>query len=81
MALHATFHQFADPTFLTEPPAVFNADPVEVFAATDIAEVLNDTHEQLQKKIEEYEERGSGWVLHELLRLDLHAYIYEPMRA
>ena len=33
------------------------------------------------KKIDDFEERGSGWVLHELSRLDLHTYIYDPLRA
>ena len=81
VALRVTFHQSTDPTFLTEPPAVFSSDPVEVFAATNIDEALNGIHEQLMKKLEEFEERGSGWVLHELLRLDFHAYVHEPLRA
>ena len=25
--------------------------------------------------------RGSGWILHELSQLDLHTYVYDPLRA
>ena len=60
VALHVIFRQSADPSFLTEPPAVFNTSPVEVLAATDIDEALDAIREQLLKKIEEFEERGSG---------------------
>ena len=81
VALHAIFHQSTDPTFLSEPPAVFNSLPVEILAATDIDGALDEVREYLQKKIDEFEERGSGWILHELLRLDLHTYVYEPLRA
>ena len=81
IALHATFHQATDPTFLSEPPPVFKTTPIEVLTATDIDEVLQSVIEQLLKKIDDFEERGSGWVLHELSRLDLHKYIYDPLRA
>ena len=81
IALHATFHQATDPTFLSEPPPVFKTTPIEVLTATDIDEVLQSVIEQLLKKIDDFEERGSGWVLHELSRLDLHTYTYDPLRA
>ena len=81
IALHATFHQATDPTFLSEPPPVFKTTPIEVLTATDIDEVLQSVIEQLLKKIDDFEERGSGWVLHELSRLDLHTYIHDPLRA
>ena len=60
---------------------VFKTTPIEVLTATDIDEVLQSVIEQLLKKIDDFEERGSGWVLHELSRLDLHTYIHDPLRA
>ena len=81
VALHVNFHQSADLSFLTDPPAVFNSEPVEVLAATDLDEALNAIFESLLKMIEEFQERGSGWVLHELLRLDLHTHIFDPLRG
>ena len=81
VALHVTFHQATDPTFLSEPPPVFKSLPVEILVGTDIDEVLHLITDQLLKKIDDFEERGSGWVLHELSRLDLHTYVYDPLRA
>ena len=81
VALHVTFHQATDPTFLSEPPPVFKSMPVEILEGTDIDEGLNIITNQLMKKIDDFEERGSGWVLHELSRLDLNTYIYDPLRA
>ena len=37
--------------------------------------------EQLLKKIGDFEQRGSGWILHKLSRLDLRTYIYDPLWA
>ena len=81
VALHVTFHQATDPTFLSEPPPVFKSSPLEILAATDIDEVLQSIYDQLLKKIDDFESRGSGWILHKLSRLDLHTYIYDPLRA
>ena len=80
-ALHVVFHQATDPTFLSEPPPVFKTTPIEILTATDIDEVPQTIMEQLLKKIDEFETRGSGWILHELSRLDLHTYVYDPLCA
>ena len=81
VALYVTFHQATDPTFLSEPPPVFNTLPVEILTATDIDQVLHTITDQLLKKIDDFEQRGYGWVLRELSRLDLHTYVYDPLRA
>ena len=49
--------------------------------STDLDEALNSIFENLLKLIEEFQERGSGWVLHELLRLDLQTYAFDPLRG
>ena len=81
VALHASFHQATDPTFLTEPHPVFNSLPIEILPATDIDEALQEVFKSLMKKIDEYMSRGSCWILHELLRLDLHTYEYIPLQG
>ena len=40
VALHVTFRQATDPTFLSEPPPFFKTTPIEILTATDIDEVL-----------------------------------------
>ena len=75
------FHQASDPSYLTEPPITFSTNQVEVFIATDISEALNDLYEQLIKKIDEFQEKGSGWVVHGLLQLDFTAHAFVPLRG
>ena len=60
---------------------MFKSSPLEILAATDIDGVLQSIYDQLLKKINDFEVRGSGWLLHELSRLDLHTYVYDPLRA
>lgn len=60
---------------------MFRSSPLEILAATDIDGVLQSIYGQLLKKINDFEVRGSGWLLHELSRLDLHTYVYDPLRA
>ena len=37
--------------------------------------------EQLSKKFNDFETRGSGWVLHELYHLDIHTYVYDSLHV
>ena len=52
-----------------------------MLATTDLDEVLNTIFDQFLKLIDEFLERGSGWVLHELLRIDLHTFALDPLRG
>lgn len=60
---------------------VFRSLPVEVLIATDKDGVLGEVFKSLMKKYVDYEMGGSGWLLHELLRLNLHTYEYVPLHA
>ena len=55
IALHVTFHQATDPTFLSEPPPVFKSMPVEILEGTDIDEGLHLITNELMKKIDDFE--------------------------
>ena len=81
VSVHVAFHQAIDPSFLTEPPPVFNSEAMEVFEAEDINTILGEIYSYLLALIDEFQERGSGWVLNQLLRLDLHTYQYTPLRG
>ena len=81
ITLHAAFHQATDLTFLTEPHPVIKSLPLEILHVIDIDQVLYTIIEQILKRVDQYEERGSGWVFHQLLRLDLHTYEYTPFSA
>ena len=79
IACHVEFYQASDPSFLTEPPAVFNTTPLKVLASSDISEVLDTAKKEIVRKIDEFQQRGSGWVIQRFLRLDLLSYLYDPL--
>ena len=54
---------------------------MEVFEAEDVDAILDEIYKYLLALIDEFQERGSGWVLNQLLRLDLHTYQYAPLRG
>ena len=67
-SLHLNFHQSTDPSFITEPPVVLNTEPVEILASPNIKEMMDNIYDMLIHAIEEFEMRGSGWVLDQLLQ-------------
>ena len=81
VSLHANFHLGSDEEFKTEPPAVLNTEALEIFKSTDIDDLLNHTYENLVSSIENFQQRGSGWVLDKLLKLDLHILEFNPLNA
>ena len=81
VSLHVNFHQAINPTYLTEPPIVLNIDPVELLESTELDPLLDDTYGALLNSIDKFELRGSGWVLDQLLRIDLHVLEFDPLRA
>ena len=72
MTLHANVHLSTDPSYITDPSAVFKTEQVEILASTNINEVLDKIYNSLIKSVDEFESRGSGWVMDQLMRLDLH---------
>ena len=72
LSMHANFHLSTDVTFLTNPPAVLSTDTMEVCDSSDVHDTLN---------IEDFHQRGSGWVFDKLLALDLHLLEFDPLRA
>ena len=81
MSLHVNFHPGSDEEFKTEPPAVLNTEALEIFKSTNIDDILNHAYENLVSSIENFQQRGSGWVLDKLLKLDLHILEFNPLDA
>ena len=79
--LRVHYHQASDKNMLTEPAASHNGKPREVYAVTDIDDELVHAIKELEGKIDEYEQRGSGWVLDHLVRVDLYIYNLDPLRG
>ena len=81
LSLHANFHLSTDVTFLTNPSAVLNTDTIAVYDSSDIHDALNSIYENHTSTIEDFQQRGSGWVLDKLLALDLHLLEFDPLRT
>ena len=58
---------------------MLNTDPVEILESTNITETLSNIYDMLINAVDEFEVRGSGWVLDQLLRLDLHVFEFVPL--
>ena len=67
--------------FLTDPPAVLSADTIEVYDSCDVHDALSSTYENLVSVIEDFQQRGSGWILDKLIALDLHHLDFHPLRV
>ena len=81
LSLHVYFHLSTDLTFLTDPPAVFSTDAVELYNSNDVHVALNSIYGNLVPAIEDFQQCGSGWILDKLLGLDLHLLKFNPLRA
>ena len=81
LSLHVNFHLSTDVAFLTDPPAVLSTDTIEVYDSCDVHDELNSTYENLVSVIEDFQQRGSGWILDKLIALDLHLLEFDPLRA
>ena len=71
LSLHVNFYLSTDVTFLTHSPAVRSTDTIEVYDSSDIHDALNSIYQNLVSAIEDFQQRGFGWILDKLLALDL----------
>ena len=72
LGLQVNFHKAADPTFCTQPPVFFQSNPSPSYKIErEDEETWENALKQLEKQIEEYESNGSGWVLSQLVLLDV----------
>ena len=67
--------------YLTDPPAVLSTDTIEVYDSSDVDYVFNSTYENILSAIEDFQQRGSGWILDKLVALHLHLLEFDPLRA
>ena len=81
MALHLIFEKATNPSETTIPPVVLPSEQLEVYADTNICDIMNMLKRQLHNRIELYEGCGSAWVLSELVELDTTIWQLDPLRA
>ena len=59
----------------------FNSSQMVVLPSTDFDQVLEDATEQILDKIDQFQQKGSGWVVRKVLHLDVHISQYLPLRG
>ena len=52
-----------------------------MYGSSDVHDTSNSIYENRTSAIEDFQQRGSGWVLDKLLALDLHLLEFDPLRA
>ena len=78
LALKAIMYKPTDPDVVTDPPAVFNTDMVLGLIGSNYEDELKAAYENVIEQIDEYQRNGSGWVLDELVELDVSIVTCTP---
>ena len=81
MTLHVIFEKATDEDVKTEPPVCLVSEQLEVYADTNLPELLDFVKKQLIDQIDTYEQNGSGWILYKLTRLQLTAWRLNLLRG
>lgn len=69
------------PGVFTDPPIFMSSDPVATTNSQPIENILQQIYSELVEQIETFQRNGSGWVLREILDVDLRIITYDPTRA
>ena len=78
LALKAIMYKPSDPDVVTDPPAVFNTNMKMGVVGTNYEDELKAAFENVMQQIDEYQHCGSGWVLDELVELDVSIVTCTP---
>ena len=81
MALHVIFEKATDQDVKPEPPVCLVSEQLEVYADTNLPELLDFVKKQLIDQIDTYEQNGSGWTVFKLTKLELTAWKLNPLRG
>ena len=73
---------FLRQTDQTAVTAWISSGPAVTFLrSTNIEELNNSLYENILKNIDKFQKTGTGFTLHAVRHLDLHLYVYDPLRA
>ena len=72
ISLHVNFYKLADSDVLTNPTPCFSTEPRMLIPGDDIARVVDEFQANIMQQIDNFETAGSGWVLHNLVNMDLN---------
>ena len=76
ISLSLVFHKASDIGTVTDPPAVFNSEVLLLTPAENMQRQLGIVYQNILHQIDSFQERGSGWVIDHLVRLDVNTTNY-----
>ena len=71
----------ANPNIVTEKPIFFLTEPVPSTSGDPLELQLKVALRRLWHEIDTFERNGSGWILNHIHDLNLHVYVYDPLKA
>ena len=81
VSLKVIFMKSVDHDVVTDPPAYFTTEIHRGYAVTRFDRELEQAFDALVHQVEEFTERGSGWVIQRFVGLEANIYTYIPLLA
>ena len=75
-SIRVVFSKAINPNIITDLPVFFLTEPV-----TSTSGYPLDLHRRMWHQIDTYEKNIYRWVIDHLINLDVHVYVYDPLRA
>ena len=68
-------------SFTIRDKAYFHSDTYINLLSTDVKEILSIVIYNILEKIGKYQQNGSGWYFKEVIHLEIHTVVFNPMRG
>jgi hypothetical protein len=81
VSLKVIFMKAVEPEVVTDPPAYFRTECLRGFVCTRFDRELELTFDALVTQVDEFTQRGSGWVIKNFVALLADIYTYMPLLA
>ena len=75
------FAKAINPNIITKPAMFFLTEPVASTSSDPLELQLQVALRLLTHQIDTYEKNGSGWIIDHYVNIDVHIYVYNPLRA
>ena len=69
------------PGVVTDPSIFLSSNPIATTSSKPIEQILEKIYNEIVEKVESFQRNGSGWVLRDILDVDLRVMTYDPTRA
>ena len=81
LSVQVSFYRASNSDEITSPHPTFNSDTAIVLPTTSLTNIFKVLYDNLMHQIDSFEQNGSGWVVQNLVHLDLNVGQYDSLRA